>query len=216
MLGVLLFAGCGGGLSSSPSPLAAANEPSLAVRGASDISPRGSHATSNWLGSPLSESKLTILHSFAGPDGWRPFVPLLNVDGVLYGTTFEGGYSRNCGPHEAGCSVVFKYSGTGLSKVSFLAKSVGENPRAGLINLDGRLFGVAGDGGAFRRGSLFAITHSGASVVHSFKDADGDYPLGGLVDVDGTLYGTTGTAARTAPERSSRSPSMARASRSSA
>lgn len=183
VFGAALMTACGSsGLSSSPSPLAAENQ-----QGAS----RGSE-------SPLGQPKLTILHSFAGPDGWSPDAPVTNVDGVIYGTAREGGDTR-CREHSQeknGCGVVFKYTGTGIETVLLLGGLYGWAPRAGLINVNGTLYGVAEAGGehingVHGNGTVFAITYAGAQVIHKFQRADGVHPQAPLVDVDGTLYGTT-------------------------
>jgi uncharacterized repeat protein (TIGR03803 family) len=70
----------------------------------------------------------------------------------------------------------------------------GAQPFAGLINLNGTLYGTTLAGGASRKGTVFAITTSGAeTVLHEFKGGSGDgaYPYAGLLNVEGTLYGTT-------------------------
>src|SRR5579871_4674408 len=73
----------------------------------------------------------------------------------------------------------------------------GENPFAGLINVNGTLYGTTAGGGAYCAstgcGTVFSITTSGVeSVLYSFKnDPDGSHPLAGLLNVKGTLYGTT-------------------------
>jgi uncharacterized repeat protein (TIGR03803 family) len=69
----------------------------------------------------------------------------------------------------------------------------GEYPYAGLINVNGTLYGTTYFGGAYDDGTVFSITTSGkATVLHSFgMTGDGEYPYAGLIDVKGTLYGTT-------------------------
>ncbi|MGA8326353.1 MAG: choice-of-anchor tandem repeat GloVer-containing protein, partial [Candidatus Cybelea sp.] len=73
------------------------------------------------------------------------------------------------------------------------------HPYAGLINVNGTLYGTTTSGGACSSrggcGTVFAITPSGAeTVLYSFKGGSGDgkYPTqADLLDVNGTLYGTT-------------------------
>src|SRR4051812_42108690 len=45
----------------------------------------------------------TVVHSFIGSDGWNPADALIDVGGLLYGTTGFGG--ANCAPQ--GCGIVF-------------------------------------------------------------------------------------------------------------
>ncbi|MGA7202939.1 MAG: choice-of-anchor tandem repeat GloVer-containing protein [Candidatus Cybelea sp.] len=84
---------------------------------------------------------------------------------------------------------------------SFQAGGSGEaySPLAGLINVNGTLYGtteLGGDSGCSAQGcgTVFKITPSGTeTVLHSFAGGSGDgaYPFAGLVNVHGTLYGTT-------------------------
>ncbi|MGB6739345.1 MAG: choice-of-anchor tandem repeat GloVer-containing protein [Candidatus Cybelea sp.] len=69
----------------------------------------------------------------------------------------------------------------------------GNEPAAGLIDVDGTLYGTTAWGGGYGHGAAFSITSSGTEkVLHSFgKGTDGYYPQAGLIDVGGTLYGTT-------------------------
>jgi uncharacterized repeat protein (TIGR03803 family) len=69
----------------------------------------------------------------------------------------------------------------------------GEQPQAGLINVNGTLYGTTDYGGKYGSGTVFSITTGGSEkVLHSFKGgADGSSPQSGLLDVNGTLYGTT-------------------------
>jgi uncharacterized repeat protein (TIGR03803 family) len=71
----------------------------------------------------------------------------------------------------------------------------GSRSSAGLIiDASGNLYGTTEFGGAYKRGSVFKLTPSGAeSVLWSFgRGADGREPEAGLImDTDGNLYGTT-------------------------
>jgi uncharacterized repeat protein (TIGR03803 family) len=71
--------------------------------------------------------------------------------------------------------------------------SDGDYPAAGLIDVNGTLYGTTVIGGADDRGTVFSVTTIGGErVLYSFKQTyDGTYPRAGLVDVNGTLYGTT-------------------------
>jgi uncharacterized repeat protein (TIGR03803 family) len=147
-----------------------------------------------------TSSKLTVLYSFGGPnDGWFPVAALLNVKGTLYGTTSGGG--------ALGYGTVFKITPSGTETVlhsfgidSRYHISNGSVPLAGLINVNGTLYGTTVHGGAhscdtgyYSCGTVFSITTSGKyRLLHSFGGhGDGTLPEAALLDVNGTLYGTT-------------------------
>lgn len=75
----------------------------------------------------------------------------------------------------------------------FEAGADGAGPYAGLVNVNGTLYGTTVDGGANGYGTVFKVTTSGReSVLYSFTGgSDGGYPYGGLIDVKGVLYGTS-------------------------
>jgi len=142
-----------------------------------------------------------VLYSFkGGSDGANPYGSLLAANGVLYGTTEFGGDSQ-CAirPSEPTCGTVYTVSTSGEERVlySFKGGSDGVLPVAGLIALNGTLYGTTSGGGstdcAYGCGTVFAVNTSGAeSVLYSFKGgSDGADPMAGLLNVKGTLYGTT-------------------------
>ncbi len=131
-----------------------------------------------------------VLHSFGkGSDGSAPNAGLLDVNGTLYGTTVLGG--------RRGDGTVFSISTAGKELVlhSFPGESSdGEFPYAGLIDVNGTLYGTTGYGGTYGdSGTVFSITTGGTEqVLHNFGNgSDGTQPAAGLLDVNGTLYGTT-------------------------
>ncbi len=141
----------------------------------------------------------TVLHSFgAGADGEYPVAGLINVKGRLYGTTYAGG--ANCGSNDD-CGTVFAITFSGKETVlhSFPDSSGdGASPEAGLINVNGTLYGTTEFGGtcggSVGCGTVFSITRSGnETVLHSFDydSGGGAYPVAGLINVKGTFYGTT-------------------------
>jgi len=132
----------------------------------------------------------TVLYSFKGgsSDGTQVVGGLLNVKGMLYGTTRSGGAN--------GGGTVFSITPSGTETVlhSFGASGDGAGPAAGLIKVRGTLCGTTAYGGANGDGTVFSITPSGTeTVLYSFKGGseDGAYPEAGLINVKGTLYGTT-------------------------
>jgi len=82
---------------------------------------------------------------------------------------------------------------------AFKGGSDGHGPVAGLIDVEGTLYGTTAYGGSSKRcrdgcGTEFSLTPSGThTVIHRFgKEAgDGKFPGGSLISVNGTLYGTT-------------------------
>jgi uncharacterized repeat protein (TIGR03803 family) len=132
----------------------------------------------------------SVLHRFAGgSDGSHPEAVLTDVNGVLYGTTLYGGDANNEG-------TVFEITTSGAESVLYrfqgLGKGDGANPAAGLVNVNGVLYGTT-EGGGIDDGTVFKITTSGAeSVLHQFGIGnDGYYPVAALANVNGVCYGTT-------------------------
>jgi uncharacterized repeat protein (TIGR03803 family) len=142
----------------------------------------------------------TVLYSFCAQsgctDGYHPRAGLvLDTNGNLYGTTYDGGAN--------GEGTVFEVSPSGTETVlhSFCAQSGctdGSHPRADLIlDTSGNLYGTTYDGGANGKGTVFEVSPSGIeTVLHSFCAQsgcrDGSHPVAGLVlDATGNLYGTT-------------------------
>jgi uncharacterized repeat protein (TIGR03803 family) len=136
-----------------------------------------------------------VRYSFAGggADGSEPSAGLIDVGGTLYGTTSYGGAYGGC--YHDGCGTVFSITTSGAEKVlhSFGYGTDGSEPTAGLIDVDGTLYGTTSSGGTHGNGTVFSITTSGSEkVVYSFAGGtDGSDPTAGLIDVGSTLYGTT-------------------------
>jgi uncharacterized repeat protein (TIGR03803 family) len=150
-----------------------------------------------------------IIHSFKSgkTDGAYPEGDLVLLNGVLYGTTRFGGPSRECasiGPGFEGCGTVFGFDiSTGAERVVHAFDGAdGAVPLAGLLALNGALYGVTEYGGTSTRcgtgkpsgcGTVFEIRpHQTERVVYDFAGGnDGASPRGGLIAVSGKLYGTT-------------------------
>jgi uncharacterized repeat protein (TIGR03803 family) len=135
-----------------------------------------------------TSGKEKVLYSFGeGADGRFPDAGLIDVHGILYGTTYKGG--------TYGAGSVFSITTDGREKVlhSFGEGTDGRNPASELIDVKGTLYGTTPYGGTRDTGTVFSITMSGKeSVLHNFgKGTDASGPYGSLIDVGGTLYGTT-------------------------
>jgi uncharacterized repeat protein (TIGR03803 family) len=140
-----------------------------------------------------SEASYRVLYGFAGgSDGANPPAGLVNVNGVLFGTTRTGGASKCYSG--AGCGTIFSISKTGPEKMlyRFAGRPDGALPYAGLLKVNGTLYGTTSNGG-LGAGTVYSISTTGSeNVLHSFAGgSDGAYPEASLVDVNGTLYGTT-------------------------
>lgn len=142
-----------------------------------------------------TSGKELVLHSFAGPpDGGGPNGGLLNVSGILYGTTFSGG-DAPCGMTNAeGCGVVFDITTAGKETVlyGFGGTPDAACPNAGLLNESGTLYGTTHYGGTHGYGTVYSVTTAGTeAVIHSFGRRASGPSRGGLLDVKDSLYGAT-------------------------
>ena len=142
----------------------------------------------------------TVLYSFVGgDDGSDPIAGVVDVKGILYGTTKIGGNTF------CGCGTVFSVDPkTDAETVlyAFCQKAGcadGEYPEARLLALGDKVFGTTTNGGTGCNGNgcgvVFSIDMASdkEKVIHEFQSngEDGSNPTSGLIDVAGTLYGTT-------------------------
>jgi uncharacterized repeat protein (TIGR03803 family) len=134
---------------------------------------------------------LTTLYQFpGGGDGLVPLGSLVPYNGSLYGTTELGGaYGRGA---------VFKINpATGAESLvySFKGGTDAINPKAGLLLLNGLLYGTCSGGGAFGFGAVCAINPAtGAEKVLASVTADmGGVSSSRLIANGGYLYGTVGS-----------------------
>lgn len=143
----------------------------------------------------LKTGTYTVLHDFkhsrSGKDGTYPYGGLINVNGMLVGTTTQGGR----GDCDSGCGAVFSLNPeTGTDTVYSLPNTLGASPEAGPIDVKGMLYGTATFGGPGDAGAVFSVDRKTGveTMLHAFGgDSDGWYPYAGLLNVNGTLYGTT-------------------------
>jgi uncharacterized repeat protein (TIGR03803 family) len=137
-------------------------------------------------------AKERIIHNFGiGADGKNPTAALIVIKGALYGTTSGGGYSSG------GVGTVFDLSASGAERVLYRFKGGGDGafPHAGLVALDGRLYGTTTQGGGESgAGTIFEVSMAGKErVIHTFSGypSDGSDAYGTLIELKGLLYGTT-------------------------
>ena len=144
-----------------------------------------------------SESVVYAFQSFT--DGVSPSASLIDVNGVLYGTTSRGG-AGTCS-----CGTVFSFdlaTGAKTTVYSFLGGTDGAYPLASLLRVGGVLYGTTEEGGSsgdttcaqFGCGTVFELDPAtrAEKVVHEFlANKDGADPKAALIAVGSTLYGTT-------------------------
>jgi uncharacterized repeat protein (TIGR03803 family) len=142
------------------------------------------------IGTP-SSYQYQVLHDFAGgSDGAGPAAGLVNMKGILYGTTFFGG-----GTYDNGS--VFSITTAGAENVLYRFgpdnSPNGDSPETGLIDVNGKLYGTTSYGGKHYGGTAFNVTTTGEEhVLYSFKETYYNVILpSSLIDVNGTFYGTT-------------------------
>ena len=101
-----------------------------------------------------------VVYSFRPPgvspqtDGSSPYGNLIEVNGVLYGTTFQGG------PYPSSYGTVFSFNAATKTEsilYAFQGGTDGYNPRDGLTEVHGTLFGQTDAGGAAGAGTIYAI-----------------------------------------------------------
>ncbi len=132
----------------------------------------------------------------AAGDGGYPS-GLTYSNGMLYGTTEIGGANQ--------VGAVFQITTQGVETVlySFAGRADGRNPYAGLLPVDGVLYGSTAFGGGdgcryglnspIGCGTVFQITTAGVeTVLYRFQGGpDGATPTGALTRMGANLYGVT-------------------------
>jgi uncharacterized repeat protein (TIGR03803 family) len=141
----------------------------------------------------------SVVYAFKdGTDAAYPEASLLNVGGTLYGTAVGGG-ANLCDHGNYSCGAVFKISPSAQETVlySFKGKPDANTPSAGLINVNGPLYGTTSGGGNSRNcggegcGTIFKLAPTGVeTIVHSLSSDDGIRPNASLLKLGHALYGT--------------------------
>jgi uncharacterized repeat protein (TIGR03803 family) len=142
-----------------------------------------------------SEKVLYSFHNRA-KGAEHPAVGLIDVNGILYGTTSMDGKGKN----ESGTFFSVTTAGV-LSKLyHFKGGSDGAGPSGALLDVGGTLYGTTAYGGSncapqytSSCGTVYSVTTEGVeNVVYRFKGgSDGVHPHDRLIDVNGALYGAT-------------------------
>jgi uncharacterized repeat protein (TIGR03803 family) len=154
----------------------------------------GTHGVGTVFKISATDGSLTTLHAFDySTDGGYPYAGLiLGSNGMLYGTTYEGG------PTGYGTAFRINTDGTGFTVLHAFDYTDGAYPYAGLLLArDGQLYGTTTNGGINNTGIVFKLSPDGSSftTIHTFgpsDNTDGTNPHGGLIEgLDGNLYGTT-------------------------
>lgn len=113
----------------------------------------------------------TVLHKFFGYGGGsNPFVGLLDVAGVLYGTTLDGG-DEACSLPDQGCGVLYQIAKTGqytvLHRFAGSPAGDGDSSTIGALSLgsDGSIYGSPWYGGT---GPCTDGFHAGCGVIFKY------------------------------------------------
>ena len=153
----------------------------------------------------------TTLHSFTdldplmatNADGAFPASGLVLSNGMLYGTTFAGGYGArgtvfSIQTNGVGFVVLHTFSATDPQTGT---NSDGASPCSALALSGNNLYGTAAAGGAGGAGTVFSVSTNGTQfqTIHAFPavdsstgtNFDGALPVAGVLPVGNSLYGTT-------------------------
>ena len=128
------------------------------------------------------------LMSFAGPDGRNPNTGLMIAsNGKIYGTSSSGGSSGN--------GVLFEYDINASAynvKYHFAGGSPGAQPSGGLIELNGKLYGLTQNGGGVNYGVLYEYNLSTGAYLKKYDFGVGQMAVGKLLyAANGKMYGQT-------------------------
>ncbi|HDL63785.1 MAG TPA: hypothetical protein ENH12_00200, partial [Proteobacteria bacterium] len=132
----------------------------------------------------------TILHSFNAfteAEGNQPSGGLVRDNGLLYGTTYQGGQAN------MGTVFAINADGSGFTTLHDFTGPDGEYTEASLVLAGSRLYGVTFEGGDYNQGVIFSLRTDGSDyrVIHNFDGVNGASAYEGVVLAGDTLYGVT-------------------------
>lgn len=121
----------------------------------------------------------------------------VSIAGCASGTssTLPSTFTPNASPvrHGRPLTTTGNSSPSNAAIYLFQGQPDGGLPYAGLVNVNGTLYGTTSAGGTSNLGTVFSVTPSGSEkILHSFTGTpDGYMPAASLTYVNGKLYGTT-------------------------
>jgi uncharacterized repeat protein (TIGR03803 family) len=136
----------------------------------------------------------SVVRRFEGgvSDGQRPKNVFVGADGLLYGTSQNGGFARSV-------DGIFRMGTTGDNFTLVFTWVTSDNQSIQLNGIvestDGNFYGTSGAGGANNAGQTFKVRPNGTQYqnLHEFSStgSDGSNPWALVLDGDGTFYGST-------------------------
>jgi uncharacterized repeat protein (TIGR03803 family) len=166
--------------------------------GGNDFSPNiNSHFGWGTLFEFSAAGQFIELHQFSGPEGANPVGAILDSQGNLWGTAWQGGADWNPTLGGFGLGTIFEYSsGTLTNPVLFSSSNGGGNIDGGLAaDGQGNYYGTTYEGGANGFGSLFQYSSSTGQLTTLFsfdRNPHGSLPAATVtLDGKGNIYGTT-------------------------
>ena len=153
------------------------------------LTSRGGKQFGTVLSLPVGGNSISQVKHLAGIPGGYPTRGLIEVNGKLYGTTPTGG------KYNKGLIFEFDPALSGYRILIDLSDSLGFNPSGELLLAsNGKLYGLASQGGDFAGGVLFELDVANLLFKKcvDFYTGQGRWPVGSLIQAtNGKLYGMT-------------------------
>jgi len=146
---------------------------------------------------PAQAASYAVVYAFQGcGDGAQPQASLINVGGILYGTSAIGGSTKCSDQNGGGGGTVFSFDpAAGTENIVYaFKKKLGFQPVAPLLDVGGTLYSTAFSGAGNNGGTAFSVkpTTGAAKLLYTFGGvSDGASPAAGLIAIGNILYGTT-------------------------